>query len=86
VRILLVLVVLFCVVLFVAGAVTPRRSRRLQRWYDRLLRRGERKGDRSAGKLGDLTEGALKRSRRAGDASAGSGRKLRKAVRRKTPG
>jgi hypothetical protein len=81
VRILLVLVVLFCVVLFVAGVLAPRRSRRLQRWYDRVLRRGERKGDRNAGKLGDLTERGLRGSRRAGDASADAGRKLGKKLR-----
>jgi hypothetical protein len=81
-RILLLLVVLFCIVLFFAGLIAPRRSRRLQRWYDRVLRRGERKGDESAGKLGDLTEQSLKAGRRAGDKSAEAGRTLR----RKLPG
>ena len=76
-RILLVLVVLFCIVLFFAGLIAPRRSKRLQAWYDRVLRRGERKGDENAGKLGDLTEKSLKASRRAGDKSARAGRKLR---------
>ena len=75
-RILLVLVALFCVVIFVVGVVAPRRSRRLQRWYDRLLRRGERKGDRSGGKFGDLTEKSIRGARRAGDASAKAGRKV----------
>jgi hypothetical protein len=77
-RVVLVLLVLFCIVLFVAGLVAPGRSRRLQRGYDRLLRRGERKGDRKAGKLGDITEGGLKGARRAGDASAKAGRKIRR--------
>ena len=76
-RILLLLVVLFCIVLFFAGLIAPRRSRRLQRWYDRLLRRGERKGDEKAGKLGDLTEASLRGSRRLGDKSAEAGRALR---------
>jgi hypothetical protein len=81
VRVLLLLTVLFCVVLFVAGVAAPRRSLRLQRWYDRVLRRGERKGDRNAGKLGDLTEKSLRASRRAGDASARSGRKVGEKLR-----
>jgi len=46
-------VVLLCVVLFVVRVVAPRRSRRVQRAYARLLRLGERKGDRKASKLGD---------------------------------
>jgi hypothetical protein len=46
---LLLLLVLFSIMLFVAAVVVPRRSQRLQGWYDRLLRRGERKGDRNAG-------------------------------------
>jgi hypothetical protein len=82
VRVLLLLVVLFCIVLFVAAVVAPRRSQRLQGWYDRLLRRGERKGDRNAGKLGDLTEAGLKGARRMGDASAETGRKVGHRLRR----
>jgi hypothetical protein len=76
VRVPLLLTVLFCIVLFVAGVVAPRRSRRLQARHDRVLRRGERKGDRNAGKPGDLTESGLRGSRRMGDASARAGRKL----------
>jgi hypothetical protein len=74
--------VLFCIVLFVAGVVVPRRSRRLQGWYDRLLRRGEHKGDRKAAKLGDMTETSLRGARRAGDASARAGRKTGDKLRR----
>ena len=76
-RILLVAVVLFCIVLFFAGLIAPRKSKRLQRWYDRLLRRGERKSDAKAGKIGDLTEKGIERSRRMGDKSAEAGRALR---------
>jgi hypothetical protein len=73
---ILLLVVVFCIVLFFAGLIAPRRSKRLQRWYDRMLRRGERKGGENAGKLGDVTEKSLRASRRAGDRSAEAGRKL----------
>jgi hypothetical protein len=72
----LVLVVVFCVVLFFAGLIAPRRSKRLQAWYDRVLRRGERKSAENAGKVGDLTGKGLRRGRRAGDRSAETGRKL----------
>ena len=79
-RILLALLVVACVVLFVAGFVAPRRSVRLQRTYDRLLRHGERKGDRKAGKLGDLTEKSIRGTRKAGDKSADGGRALRRKL------
>jgi hypothetical protein len=75
-RLLLILVV-GCIVLFFAGLISPLRSKRLQAWYDRLLRRGERKSGESAGRLGDVTEKSLRGSRRAGDRSAEAGRKLR---------
>lgn len=81
-RVLLVLLVVLCVALFVFAVVAPERSRRLQGWYDRALRRGERKGDRDAGKLGDMTESGLKGARRLGDASAEGGRNLSRKLRR----
>jgi hypothetical protein len=68
---------LFCVVLFIAGFVAPRRSRRFQRAIDRFLRRGERKSDRSAGRVGDWTEASLEKVRRIGDKSADAGRATR---------
>ena len=80
-RILLVLLVLFCIVIFVVGVFSPRRSRKVQRWYDRLLRKGERKGDRKAGKLGDMTEASIRGARKAGDASARAGRKTGEKLR-----
>ena len=76
-RILLVLLVVACVVLFFAGLIVPRRSKRLQRRWDRLIRRGERKGDRNAGKVGDATEASLRWTRKAGDKSAEAGRAAR---------
>jgi hypothetical protein len=77
---LLALGLLSCIVLFFVGVIAPRRSRRLQARLDRLLRRGERKGDRGAGKVGDLTRDSLKTVRRAGDKSAEAGRTVRKKI------
>jgi hypothetical protein len=71
---LLALGVVFCVVLFFAGLIAPRRSKRLQKAVDRFIRKGERKSDNSAGRLGDWTQTSLKKMRRAGDKSADAGR------------
>lgn len=74
--VLALVLVVVCVVLFIAGAVSPSRSRRMQDAVDRVSLNGEEKGDRRAGKLGDATETALRKSRAAADASAHKGRKL----------
>jgi hypothetical protein len=71
---------LLCVVLFLAGLIAPGRSRRLQRAMDRMLRKGERKSDSSAGRVGDWTEGSLKKMRQAGDKSAEAGREVRRKL------
>jgi hypothetical protein len=76
----LLLGLVFCAVLFVAGFVAPKRSRRLQKGMDRILRKGERKSDRSAGRLGDWTEASLEKVRRVGDKSAEAGRSVRKKL------
>ncbi len=81
-RILLALVVVFALLLFLVGLVAPRRSKRLQRRLDRKLRRGEDKGDRRAGKLGDWTETAIRWARKISDRSAEWGRKLRQKLSR----
>jgi hypothetical protein len=73
-RILLVLIVVVCIVLFFAGVFAPERSKRMQRWVADKLRKGERKGDENAGKLGDMTTAMLEKSRQATDNSAESGR------------
>ena len=73
----LTLSALLCVVLFVAGFIAPRRSRRLQARIDRLLRRGESAGNRNAGKVGDAQAKSLEVIRRAGDKSARAGRSAR---------
>jgi hypothetical protein len=72
---------LLCIVLFFAGLIAPRRSRRLQRWVDRMFRKGERKANRSAGRVGDATKHALRWTRRAGDRSAAAGRKVNRKAR-----
>ena len=73
-RILLVLIVLVCVVLFLAGVFAPERSKKMQSWVAQKLRKGERKGDENAGKLGDVTNTMLEKSRKATDKSAEGGR------------
>jgi hypothetical protein len=73
----LTLSALLCAVLFIAGFIAPRRSRRLQERIDHLLRRGEGKANRNAGKIGDAQAKSLNVVRRAGDKSASAGRSLR---------
>jgi hypothetical protein len=79
---LLVLGLFACVFLFLAGLIAPRRSKRIQAKLDRLLRRGERKSDRNAGKVGDLSRSSLKLVRRGSDKSAEQGRALRGKISR----
>jgi hypothetical protein len=76
----LLLFVVACIVLFFAGLLAPARSRRLQQRFARLVRRGEQKSDRNAGKLGDATERSLRTGRRMGDRSAEAGRSLRRKL------
>jgi hypothetical protein len=71
------LLILGTIVLFMAALIAPRKSRRLQRWTKRHLRRGERKGRRSAGFLGDWTAGSLSWGRRWVDKVMALGRKTR---------
>jgi hypothetical protein len=71
---------LICVGLFVLGLVAPRKSRRAQEKLDRTLKRGERKSDAKAGRVGDWTSKSLETVRKAGDKSAEAGRKSRRAV------
>ena len=55
---LLPIVVIGTIILFFTGLIAPRRSKRLERWIDERLRKGQRKGARKAGWLGDMTAGA----------------------------
>jgi len=75
-RILVVLIVVVCAVLFLAGVFAPERSKRMQSWVARRFRKGERTGDRNAGKLGDVTNRMLEKSRQATDKSAEGGRAI----------
>jgi hypothetical protein len=74
--ILIVLLAVVCVVLFIAGVISPRRSRRMQEGVDRLSRWGEDKGDRRAGRFGDVSRKSLKKMRGGADASARKGREV----------
>ena len=74
VLILIALLAVVCVILFVTGVFSPKRSRRLERSVDRFADKGTTKGDRNAGRFGDASKGMVKRMRRAADASAKAGR------------
>lgn len=80
---LVAVIVVMVVLMFVLGFVAPRKSQRAQAVRDRLLLRGESKGERNAGKAGDAASGALEATRKAGDAAARAGRKSHEKV---TPG
>jgi hypothetical protein len=71
-----VLLVVVCIILFVAGVLSPRRSRRLQERVDELSLKGEDRGARHAGRLGDATQKTLGKMRGAADASAAKGRQI----------
>jgi FtsZ-interacting cell division protein ZipA len=75
--ILILTLAIVCVVLFVAGVIAPRQSRRMQKGVTNVARKAERKSDRSAGRLGDATEEGIKKMRHAAEASARSGRRVR---------
>ena len=77
---LLLFGVFFCVVLFFAGLIAPKRSRRLQRALDRKFRKAERKSGRSAGRAGDWTQNSIEKLRKAGDKSAHAGRTVREKL------
>jgi hypothetical protein len=76
----LLLVVVVCVVLFLAGLIAPRKSRALQQRFSRLMNRGERKSARKGGRVGKATRKSLKWSRRAGEKSARAGRDTRREL------
>lgn len=74
--ILIILFAIVCVVLFLAGVVAPRRSRRMQHKIDELSLKAEQKGDDNAGRVGDAATRSLEKMRGAADASAEKGREL----------
>ncbi len=75
-RLLVPLVLISLVLLFVISAVAPRKSKRLQGWIDERLERGQQKGDRSAGRVGNWTAKTLAFTQRAADRTSQSGRRL----------
>lgn len=76
-RLLVPLVLLSLVFLFLASLLAPHKSKRLQGWIDERLERGQGKGDRSAGRLGNVTAKTLAMTQRAADKTSRAGRALR---------
>ena len=70
------LVLISLIALFVVSAVAPRKSKRLQGWVDERLERGQEKGDRSAGRVGNWTAKTLDFTQRAADKTSQAGRRL----------
>ena len=75
-RLLVPLVLISLIVLFVISLVAPRKSKRLQAWIDERLERGQEKGDRSAGRVGNWTAKTLDFTQRAADKTSQAGRRL----------
>ena len=73
---LVTLVGVICVALFVTGLLSPSRSRRLQSRTDSVAGRVQDKGERKAGRMGDMFGSALRKSRKATGRSAEKGREL----------
>ena len=73
----LLLVVIAMIVLFFAGLIAPRRSKRLERWIDSRLREGRRKSNRNAGRIGDWTAKSLAWGQRLADGALAAGRRVR---------
>jgi hypothetical protein len=69
-------IVVVCVVLFLAGAFSPGRSLRWQKAVDDRSRKAEAKGYEKAGSLGDMSANGFKQARRAADQSAEKGREI----------
>lgn len=82
----IVVVLLVCIVLFVAGIFSPRRSRRMQRRYSDLSKKTEGKSGDTAGPVGDITRTGLEKARHGADASARAGRRVNNELSRKAEG
>jgi hypothetical protein len=74
---LLPVVILGTVVLFFAGLIAPRRSKRLGRWIDRRLEQGRLKSRRKAGRIGDWMAKSLRFGQRLADGALRVGRRAR---------
>jgi hypothetical protein len=71
------LLIVGTIVLFFSSLIAPRKSKRLQRWVKARLRKGERKGWRHVGFLGDWTAKSLQWGQDWVDKVMRSGRKTR---------
>ncbi|HEX8100231.1 MAG TPA: hypothetical protein VF660_08535 [Actinomycetota bacterium] len=71
---ILVVGIVVCIVLFIAGLFRPGRSRRMQGGVDRASIKGEEKSSQTAGPFGDATASTLRIGRKAADKSAEKGR------------
>src|SRR5918997_5269960 len=69
-RLLVPLVLVSLVFLFLISVLAPRKSKRLQGWIDERLERGQEKGDRSAGRIGNWTAKTLAFTQRAADSTS----------------
>jgi len=74
---LLPILILGTIVMFLAGVIAPRRSKRLEAWVDKRLRKGRRKSERNAGRIGDLTAKSLAYGQRLADGAVKYGRRVR---------
>ncbi len=81
-RALPIIFVVIVVFLFFAGLIAPRKSKRLEGWIDDRLERGQQKGDRRAGLLGDWTAKLLHWGQRLFEFGAAAGRRARARVSR----
>lgn len=81
VAVLIVVAALVCIVLFISGVVSPDASRRLQRKSGGLARKGEERGARKAGKIGDMANRSLRKVRHTADRSAEEGREINERMR-----
>lgn len=76
----IVLAAIFCAVIFVIAVVSPRKAKKVKRCSDRLFKKGERKSDEKAGRLGDATQKALEKTRHAVDKSSRAGTKVHEGI------
>ena len=74
--ILVLVVAVACAVLFVTGAFSPGRSRRLQNSVDDKSKKAEAKGYQKAGSLGDMSGKGFRKARKAADRSGELGREV----------
>ncbi|MBA3430391.1 MAG: hypothetical protein H0U16_02775 [Actinobacteria bacterium] len=68
--------VILCIVLFIAGLISPSRSHVWQRLSGRWFRKAEDQSDESGGRVGDMARDAFRLTRRATEKSADSGREI----------